>query len=233
LTHQGAPEVGASVGAKSVADTGLAGQRGPGMHRPGGLSVWIVGLVPEWVTPNHLTILRIVGTLLILPLGLSQAHLGWIAALGLVSGLSDNLDGMVARVRGQVTELGAMLDPLADKLFAGVIMVVLWWRGLADWRLLLLAAAMDLHAVGIPLLVFWRRWRQGQPIWPAPRVQANTWGKLKTAVLAWSMGFIILGHTFDQPWMAVLGTTCIWVAVGLGLVAMAKYFAAFRAGKFD
>jgi phosphatidylglycerophosphate synthase len=171
--------------------------------------------------------------LLILPLGLSQAHLGWVAAVGLVSGLSDNLDGMVARVRGQVTELGAMLDPMADKLFAAVLMVVLWWRDLADWRLLVLAASVDLHAMVIPLLVFWRRRRQGRPLLPAPRVQANTWGKLKTAVLAWSMGFIILGHTFNQPWMATLGTTCIWVAIGLGLVAMERYFAAYRAGRFD
>jgi phosphatidylglycerophosphate synthase len=173
------------------------------------------------------------GSFIILAVGLSHAHLGWIVALGLVSGLSDNLDGMVARVRGQVTELGAMLDPLADKLFAGVLMVVLWWRDLADWRLLALAAAMDLHAVLLPLMIIYRRRRQGRPLRPAPRVQTNTWGKLKTAVVAWSMGLIVLGNTFDLPWMARLGTGSIWVGVALGLVALERYFAAFRAGNFD
>ncbi|MFH1034773.1 MAG: CDP-alcohol phosphatidyltransferase family protein [Pseudomonadota bacterium] len=189
--------------------------------------------MPGWVTPNHLTILRMLGSLLILGVGLSHVPLSWIVALGLISGLSDNLDGMLARVRGQVTELGALLDPLADKVFAVVLMVVLWWRGLADWRLLLLAAAMDLHAILIPLFIIRRRRRQGRPILPGPRVQTNNWGKLKTAVLAWSMGLIILGATFELPWMARLGTWSIWVAVALGLLAMDRYFAAYRAGKFD
>lgn len=230
MNHQGAPQKGAALGAEAVAASGPAGG---GPAGPGGLAVWIVGLVPAWITPNHLTILRMAGTVAILFLGLSQAHLGWIVAVGLLSGLSDNLDGAVARVRGQVTELGAMLDPLADKLFAAVLMVVLWWRGMADWRLLALAASMDLHALAIPLLVFWRRWRQGRPLSPAPKVKANTWGKYKTAVLAWSMGFIVMGHAFGQPWMFILGTYTIWLAVGLGLVAMFRYFAAFAAGEFD
>ncbi len=220
--------MGASMGAKAQATPDPSGRR-----RVGRLAALVVGLVPRSITPNHLTIMRMLGSFLILGVGLSQAHLGWIVALGLVSGLSDNLDGMVARVRGQVIELGAMLDPLADKLFAAVLMVVLWWRGMADWRLLLLAASMDLHAVVIPLLIIWRRRRQGRPLRPAPRVQANTWGKLKTAVLAWSMGFIILGTTFEVPWMTVLGTYSIWLAVGLGLVALVRYFAAYRAGKFE
>lgn len=230
MNHQGAPQKGAFGGAQAAAGGGPAEA---GQARPGRMAAWIVGLVPAWVTPNHLTILRMTGTLAILALGLSQAPLGWLVAIGLVSGLSDNLDGAVARVRGQVTELGAFLDPLADKLFAAVLMVVLWWRGLADWRLLLLAAAMDLHALVIPLLAFWRRWRQGRRLRPAPKVRANIWGKYKTAVLAWSMGFIVMGHAFDQPWLAVFGTYTIWLAVGLGLVAMYRYFTAFAAGEFD
>lgn len=197
------------------------------------MAVLVTRLVPGWVTPNHLTILRMLGSLVILGVGLSPAHLGWIVALGLISGLSDNLDGALARARGQVTELGALLDPLADKLFAAVLMVVLWWRDLAHWRVLLLAAAMDLHAVVIPLLIIRRRRSQGRPLKPAPRVQTNAWGKLKTAVLAWSMGFIILGNTFGVAWMIWLGTYCIWLAIGLGLVAIERYFAAYRAGYFE
>jgi cardiolipin synthase len=150
-----------------------------------------------------------------------------------LAGLSDALDGVLARLLKQRTQFGALLDPLADKLFAAVLMVVLWWRGLADWRLLALAAGMDLHAVLLPLMIIIRRRRRGQPLRPAPRVQTNTWGKLKTAVLAWSMGFIILGTTFGVRWMTLMGTYCIWLAIGLGLVAMERYFAAYRAGNFE
>ncbi len=196
---------------------------------PGG---WASRLVPAWILPNHLTCLRMAGSLVILGLGLGGAHLGWIVGVGLASGLSDNLDGVLARQRGQVTKLGALLDPLADKLFAAVLMVVLWWRGLADGRLLILAAAMDLHALVIPLLVLLDRRRRGQPLRPLPRVQTNRWGKLKTAVLAWAMGFVILGATLDLTWLGTFGTYSIWGAVGLGLVAMYRYFEAYRAGDF-
>lgn len=228
MNHQGSPHSEASS-AQQADSPSLPGSQ----RRPGKVAVWIVGLVPAWITPNHLTILRMAGTLLILWLGFSDAHLGWIVAFGLASGLSDNLDGAVARVRGQITELGAMLDPLADKIFAAVIILVLWWRGLADWRLLALAACMDLHALLLPLLIALRRRRQGRPLKPAPKVRANTWGKYKTAVLAWSMGFIIMGHAFGQPWMAILGTHTIWLAIALGLVAMYRYFADFAAGEYQ
>lgn len=201
-------------------------------ERNQGFAAMLVGLVPAGVKPNHLTCIRMLGSLVILAVGLSPAPLGWIVVLGIVSGLSDNLDGMVARHRGQVSELGALLDPLADKLFAAVLMVVLWWRGLAEWQLLALVACMDMHAVVIPLLVLVRRLRLGQPLLPGPKVQTNGWGKAKTAVLALGMGFIILGATYQINWLIVLGTWCVRLAVILGFIALLLYFRAYRAGRF-
>ena len=50
--------------------------------------------------------------------GLSGDYLGWAIILGLFASFSDLLDGAVARRRGQVTKLGAFLDPLGDKVLA-------------------------------------------------------------------------------------------------------------------
>jgi phosphatidylglycerophosphate synthase len=189
-------------------------------------------LTPLWLKPNHLTLLRMAGSLAILAIGLSSAHLGWAVAVGLFTGFSDNFDGWLARRRGQITELGAMLDPMADKLFALVMVIVLWHRGLVDARLLLLALAVDAHAVALPLMIMARRRRQGLALTPLPKVRPNLWGKLKTAWLATSLGMIFVGAACGWPWLVTFATANIWVGVGLGLVAMAHYFRDWRAGAY-
>lgn len=198
----------------------------------GGLGPALDRLIPAWVTPNHLTVLRMVGALVMLALGLGSAHLGWLVAVGLVTGFSDNFDGWLARRRGQTTELGALLDPMADKVLAVVLFVVLWWRGLVDVRLLALAACTELHAVVLPILIGLRRRRQGRPLWPPPKVAPNRWGKVKTAWLASAMGLVIIGAAFGWPWLKDFGTLNIWVGAGLGFVAMVRYFRDWRAGAY-
>lgn len=203
-----------------------------GQGADGGFAAALDRLTPLWLTPNHLTLLRMAGSLAILAIGLSSAHLGWAVAVGLFTGFSDNFDGWLARRRGQVTELGAMLDPMADKLFALVMIIVLWHRGLVDARLLLLALAVDVHAVILPLMIMARRRRRGLALWPLPKVRPNIWGKAKTFWLASSLGFVFVGAACGWPWLVSFATANIWVGVALGLVAMALYFRDWRAGAY-
>lgn len=203
-----------------------------GRAAEGGFAAALDRMTPRWLMPNHLTILRMVGSLAILAIGLSSAHLGWAVAVGLFTGFSDNFDGWLARRRGQITELGAMLDPMADKLFALVMVIVLWHRGLVDARLLLLALAVDVHAVILPLLIMARRRRLGVALTPLPKVRPNLWGKAKTFWLASSLGFVFVGTACGWPWLVSFATANIWVGVGLGLVAMALYFRDWRAGAY-
>ena len=200
--------------------------------RQRGFQAAVVRLVPEWVTPNHLTICRILGSLAVIWMTFTPVGLGWLIIVGFTSGISDNLDGMVARQRGLVTKLGAFLDPLADKLYALALILALWWRGLFDWRVLVLAVSMDLHVVAIPLLILIGRLRRRQPLWPVPWVQTNRWGKLKTAFLAWGMGLTVIAAWADWHWLRLVGAAGIWGSVGLGLVALAFYFRAWWRGDF-
>ncbi|HEX7551753.1 MAG TPA: CDP-alcohol phosphatidyltransferase family protein, partial [Candidatus Methylomirabilis sp.] len=64
---------------------------------------------------NRLTILRILMTPVITVL-LLYKHVGAALALFVLAGITDGLDGFVARSRGQRTALGMVLDPVADKL---------------------------------------------------------------------------------------------------------------------
>lgn len=78
---------------------------------------------------NQLTILR----MLLIPafvILLLYGHRGWALAVFLVAGLTDLLDGLIARMTGQKTTLGAWLDPMADKLLLVTMFVVLTLPGI-------------------------------------------------------------------------------------------------------
>ena len=73
---------------------------------------------------NQLTLLR----MLLIPgfvLLVVYAHLGWALAVLFVAGVTDALDGLIARRTGQKTTLGAWLDPMADKLLLTSAFIVL------------------------------------------------------------------------------------------------------------
>lgn len=82
------------------------------------------------LTPaNQLTLLR----MLLIPafvILVVYGQLGWALVVFVVAGITDALDGLIARRSGQQSTLGAWLDPTADKLLAVTTFVVLTWPGL-------------------------------------------------------------------------------------------------------
>jgi cardiolipin synthase len=82
------------------------------------------------LTPaNQLTILRMVFIPVFVIL-LVYDHLGWAFAVFILAGVTDGLDGLIARWFRQKTSLGAYLDPIADKLLLTTSFVVLSIRGM-------------------------------------------------------------------------------------------------------
>ena len=78
--------------------------------------------------PNLLSSIRI---LIVLPLALTLARHQWVGTLWWfgIAAVSDALDGFLARRFGWQSELGGMLDPLADKLMLATVFVMLAWLG--------------------------------------------------------------------------------------------------------
>jgi len=93
--------------------------------------------------PNALTTLRL---LLSLPLGLLILDENYAGALlvGIAAGVTDALDGYAARRLDSHTQLGAMLDPIADKLLITVTFLSLAYTGLASWVVAAVVVGRDL-----------------------------------------------------------------------------------------
>jgi cardiolipin synthase len=75
-------------------------------------------------TANQLTILRIVFVPVFITL-LAYQQIGWALSIFVVAGITDVLDGVIARRFGQKTSIGAVLDPLADKLLMTASILIL------------------------------------------------------------------------------------------------------------
>jgi phosphatidylglycerophosphate synthase len=146
-----------------------------------------------------------------------------ILVIAVVTGLSDFLDGMVARVRGQISELGAFLDPLGDKLFALALGLMVWRRGWVEPELLIILLLLETHALVLPLMSMARRRLRKLPMWPPPKVRPNWWGKWKTALLGGSLGLVILGEVCGWSPVAWFGHMVLWLSAGVGLVAYLLY----------
>lgn len=93
----------------------------------------------NWNLPNAITVVRIlfapVFLVLLLVDGGADAALRWVAAVLFIVGIAtDGVDGHIARSRGLVTDLGKLLDPIADKILTGIALIGLsiltelpWW----------------------------------------------------------------------------------------------------------
>ncbi|WP_268238521.1 CDP-alcohol phosphatidyltransferase family protein [Nocardioides deserti] len=100
-----------------------------------------------WTLPNVLSMLRLAGVPLFLWLVLGPEADVWALAVLMVSGVTDWLDGYLARKWDQVTVLGQALDPIADRLYILAAVVGLAMRDVIPWWL----------AVSLPLrdLLLW------------------------------------------------------------------------------
>jgi len=96
--------------------------------------------------PNSLTVLRL---LLAVPLGMLilRGDYAWALGVGVLAGLSDALDGLMARHLGAFSRMGAALDPIADKILVTVTFVCLAVAELVPWYLTVAVLTRDLVIV--------------------------------------------------------------------------------------
>jgi cardiolipin synthase len=106
-----------------------------------------------WTLPNLLSLLRLLGVPVFLWLVLGPEADGWALLLLALSGVTDYLDGFLARRLQQTSALGQVLDPVADRLYNLAVVVGLALRDVIPWWLAVLLPLRDLLLWGlVPLL---------------------------------------------------------------------------------
>jgi cardiolipin synthase (CMP-forming) len=94
--------------------------------------------------PNIISFIRLLGVPVFLWLILVPKADGWALVLLVAAGISDWLDGKIARATGQISKLGQVLDPIADRLYIAAALLGLALRGIIPWWLVVLILARDL-----------------------------------------------------------------------------------------
>jgi CDP-diacylglycerol--glycerol-3-phosphate 3-phosphatidyltransferase len=84
------------------------------------LAATFLRLLPSFVTPNHLTLFRVMTVPVIIYLLLNNLY-DWGLVLFTISAFSDALDGALARTKHKITDWGIVCDPIADKLLIGSV----------------------------------------------------------------------------------------------------------------
>src|SRR5689334_2814266 len=171
-----------------------------------------------WTVPNVISLIRLMGVPLFLYLLLGPHRDGLAVAVLAIGGTTDWVDGYVARRLGQVSRLGELLDPFADRLYILATLVGFTVREVVP--LWLTAALLLREAVlGVALLVL-RRHGYGPP--PVHYV-----GKTGTFVLLAAFPVMLLAEAVPSidSWADPIGWGLAWWALGLYWAAAVLYLA--------
>lgn len=169
-----------------------------------------------WTIPNIISMVRI-ALIVVFTVLLITENDGWAIAALAAAGISDFLDGYLARRWNQVTKLGRVLDPAADRMLTIAVVLGLGVRGIVPWWLVGVLFARDI-VVGIALL-----WAKSRNV-DSPQVTMT--GKWATALLYFFLPLAYLAYVFlpEQQWLhtvAIVGgaaaAVVYWLA-GLGYV---------------
>jgi len=143
-------------------------------------------------------------------------QLQWAFVVFMVAAISDGIDGFLAKRFGMSTQLGAYLDPLADKVMIVSIYVTLGITGVVPLWFVILVVSRDLMIVGAIIL----SWLVGNPLTIKPHIVS----KLNTAaqILFAALALASLGFDFNAE--PVL-TAVMWLVAALTLLSVGFYLA--------
>ena len=173
--------------------------------------------------PNLLTYFRIALVPAVVVCFYIPGDAGHWAALALfvIAGATDFFDGYLARAWEQQSNLGRMLDPIADKLLVAVVLIALTWQdviaGFSLWAAIIILCREILVS---GLREFLAELRVSVPV-----TQLAKW---KTAIQMVALGFLLAGPAGDKvfPGITEMGITLLWAAAILTLYTGYDYFRA-------
>lgn len=151
---------------------------------------------------------------------------GWCSLVAcilfLLASVTDIIDGYVARKYNHISQLGKLLDPMADKLMIFAVLIMLLYLGRIHFLFVILLITRDVAVNSL----------RGIATQEGVVISASRLGKYKTTTQVVSLLGLTLGpenRFFEINWFAI-GEIFLFIATALALVSAYQYFKAYRVG---
>jgi cardiolipin synthase (CMP-forming) len=171
--------------------------------------------VPQLLyAPNQLTLLRMV-FLPFIVINLIDENYGWALGLFVLAGLSDGLDGLLARTLHQQTRLGQYLDPVADKLLMSTMFLVLSVLHQVPWKFTVVVFSRDVSILGASAVLYaTTNLRDFSP---------SVFGKANTTAQVAAVFFVLLDLVHKAGWIECARQIALWATFGFTIISAVHY----------
>lgn len=161
--------------------------------------------LPKWITPNQLTVARIATIPVLLVLIVLRGPLWNYLALALftISCLTDYWDGYLARFRDEISPMGKLLDPIADKMLIAACLVLMTNLGVAPVVPTVVILMREFAVSGL------RQVAAAEGV----VIAAVRGAKVKTLLQMIAVGFLLVPDVSFAPVPLLVGQVLLWVAM--------------------
>jgi len=171
-------------------------------------------LNPLRSAPNLLTLLRIcLAPFLVAAILEDRFRLGFALFVG--AGLTDAMDGLLARVLKQRTALGQYLDPVADKLLLSTLFMVLMHKGLMPTTVTVLVIGRDVAILLVAAILYAAVGKR--------EFGPSVFGKANTAAQVTAIAVVLLHQLTNASWVMILRLVSLDATVGLTVASGLHY----------
>jgi cardiolipin synthase len=164
--------------------------------------------------PNQLTLLRLIFIPFVV-ISIVEDRYGWALALFVLAGLSDALDGLVARLLKQKTALGQYLDPIADKLLLSTLFLVLAFEHRIPWYVTVLVFSRDLGILIVSALLYATNTLRD--------LRPSVWGKANTIVQVGTVLIVLMEAVWPRGWLEMARIAGLRLTFALTLFSWIHY----------
>jgi cardiolipin synthase len=164
--------------------------------------------------PNQLTLLRMM-FLPFIVINLVNRHYSWALTLFVLAGLSDGLDGLLARTLKQQTLLGQYLDPIADKLLLSTMFLVLSILHKIPWKFTVLVFSRDITILFASAVLY--------AIAGLRDFRPSIFGKANTFAQVAAVFFVILLEVNHSRWVWISRLTFLRATFAFTIISAVHY----------
>jgi len=167
-----------------------------------------------WTVPNQITFLRL-GFLPFILILIDYEHYRWALLVLVIAGLSDGIDGLLARRLNQRSSLGAYLDPIADKLLLSSSFVILAFKKKIAWWLTIMVLSRDVLLLTVAIVIILIAGYRAFP--------PSILGKFTTAFQIILVFAIVLAEAYPDLQLASANRALIYLVAALTTVSGFHY----------